>query len=94
MYVSDIIFNLHVFYFTTEINKDDHTAPSSREETPGLGELSEIDKLNELGKPRLGDIVKCIIKIKESKEFKVILISAKVLFCLRTIVCCRGLLIV
>lgn len=40
------------------------------EEHDGQSRTSEDDKLALLGKPRLGDVTKCTIRIKESKEFK------------------------
>jgi len=37
---------------------------------------TEDEQLQELGKPRLGDIIKIRVNIKESQEFKVILVSS------------------
>ena len=34
-------------------------------------ELTEVEKIAMLGRPKLGDITKIEIRIKESKEFKV-----------------------
>lgn len=40
------------------------------EKDDNASETSEDRKLALLGKPRLGDVVKCTVRIKESKEFK------------------------
>lgn len=47
------------------------TNASSREVTPAPADAVNAENVNELGKPRLGEITKCVVKIKESKEFKV-----------------------
>lgn len=37
----------------------------------GMDSALNDDEISKLGKPRLGNISKCTIKIKENKEFKV-----------------------
>lgn len=59
-----------VFY--VELGEPKHESDLNKEETePGDDEtMTDAEKIALLGKPKLGEIYKCEIRIKESKEFK------------------------
>ena len=56
---------LNIPLFAEGINYDELDAKKPEE-------LTEEEKIALLGRPRLGDVTKIQIRIKESKEFKVI----------------------
>lgn len=58
---------------TTYANEDDELANAITEaEAKAPEDLTERDKMALLGRPKIGDITRAQLRIKESKEFKVI----------------------
>ena len=54
------------------MDEDDVEDGIYEEETLNIKDLSEEDRIARMGKPRLGETTKMHIRIKESKEFKVL----------------------
>jgi hypothetical protein len=50
---------------------DDDIGKAAEAEAKKPEELTEDDKMAILGKPKLGEVIRAQIRIKESKEFKV-----------------------
>lgn len=75
--VSFVFFCCFHFFFhicTTYVNEDDELANAITEaEAKAPEDLTERDKMALLGRPKIGDITRAQLRIKESKEFKVIL---------------------
>lgn len=67
------LFSFFFYIFTTYVNEDDELANAITEaEAKAPEDLTERDKMALLGRPKIGDITRAQLRIKESKEFKVI----------------------
>lgn len=67
------LFSFFLNIFTTYVNEDDELANAITEaEAKAPEDLTERDKMALLGRPKIGDITRAQLRIKESKEFKVI----------------------
>lgn len=67
------MYPLHIYHLSLECtNKDDELANAITEaEAKAPEDLTEKDKMALLGRPKIGDITRAQLRIKESKEFKV-----------------------
>lgn len=67
------MYPLHIYHLSLKCtNEDDELANAITEaEAKAPEDLTEKDKMALLGRPKIGDITRAQLRIKESKEFKV-----------------------